>query len=94
VQVQDPNAAMAADMAGGMYPTLEQQVAAAASGIGPLMSGAAMSPPRSTDVRTLIHMRSPRCVDLLSSLPHPSVSLLDRFSTALPVDHPSLPKHL
>ena len=42
---------MAADTAASLYPTLEQQVAAAASGIGPLMSGAALSPPRSTDVR-------------------------------------------
>ena len=50
-QGQDPNAAMAVDMAAGMYPSLEQQVAAAASGIGPLMGGAALSPPRSTDVR-------------------------------------------
>ena len=45
--------AMGADLAAaGMYPTLEQQVAAAAaSSIGPLMSSAALSPPRSTDVR-------------------------------------------
>ena len=70
MQVQDPNAAMAADMAAGMYPTLEQQVAAAASGIGPLMSGAAMSPPRSTDVRELSPSADASCS--CARLPFPS----------------------
>ena len=50
---------MGANMAAGMYSTLEQQMAAAASGMSPMMPSSGLSPPRSTDVRIHVLLFAP-----------------------------------